>query len=118
VLNTKHVTSGRLLGLGSSSKVQLTAAVDDVPPPSGRGLGGGPAETLAARSYAAASAVVSAAPDEPTLCTRMPDAVTRPAQQVGGGPDEIADLRSELRRLSVVVQNLIARSARRGSRFR
>lgn len=92
VLNTRHVKSSNLLGLRAGTKVEVTAAVDE-PAPSDRlqVSGDGCRETE---------------PQAPTTNTQYP---TPNAQPPNPNPQavEILELRSELTRLSAMVQGLI-----------
>lgn len=97
VLNSKHVKSGGVLGLGAGTRVELMAAIDDsAPEPTGPALGGGlggdfriaTGAPMAARAYAGSSSVTAAAVAEPGI--------------------EIKQIQSDLRDLGAVVQKLLS----------
>jgi flagellar biosynthesis protein FlhF len=110
VLNTRQVKSGGILGLRSSSNVELVAAVDNEPAtPSGPAL-----DVVSHTPSASVPPVQSAAVavQEPQLETYgplgLPTAPVRSAAEVSlPVTNDVAELRLELNRLTSLVQGLL-----------
>lgn len=114
VLNTRQVKSGGLLGLRSSSSVELVAAVDDEPVavavPASSVVN--PAPSVGVPAVQATAIAVQ----EPRLDTYsplgVPESPVRSTAEVGLPPaSDVADLRLELNRLTSLVQGLLGERA-------
>ncbi len=107
VLNTKHIKTGGLLGIGGNGRVELTAAVDETTPPS-QGkvvdeLVGESLKTVANTISTAASEVRDSAAMGSFAARLYGESAPAPAET----PEDIKQLRAEVKHLSELVHNLL-----------
>lgn len=107
VLNTRQVKAGGLLGLAGSSKVEVTAAADDVvEPPS---AADGPTPCYVASAPVAMSTMGVSVAERPVVRDpgqyHLPEAA--PGAHTPSANPEIAQLRLELKQLGSLVQGLL-----------
>ena len=101
VLNTKHVKSGGLLGMGASSMVELMAAIDDNAQPV---MAAAPVMQEAVAVAAQVSAPINTMPSFNAIAARM---YAEEKSKTLSENNEVDALRGEVKQLSKLVQGLM-----------
>jgi flagellar biosynthesis protein FlhF len=114
VLNTRYVKSGRLLGIRGSSKVELTAAVpsrDTVAEAGGSRPSQDDKRVIATEERDLARLQeASSTPNSSRIAESLSDSQVEYSSEVRENPAaaEIADIKWELKRLGLIVENLLS----------